>query len=382
VRALIRPRFRRTVAALLIAASAITPLAIGAVWLRAVLLDESRYVATVAPLASNQAIVSTVADEVTTTLLAQVDEAALESELGPLAPVAHAGIHGYVSALVEKALLTDQFAQLWEISTRQSHKALVAALEGKPNRLIAPDGSVDVNLTDVVAAARDALAATGLHAFAKVQPGLVQERFTIARPGSVHRARHAVSQLKTLSILLPAAAIVLFGLAFMFSRERRRTLLRAGVGLAAAGAVGLVLVAIGRWYYLHSVAGPDLPHPAATALYDTVLRDLRLAYKATSLVGLGLVGAALLAGPSRLATRLRSVTVQGAGEVADRAVGESVTHSWVAANKSILRTVAVVAGLLLLLSSPHPSLRLLVELGAGVGLVLLLLEILARPRSS
>lgn len=380
MRALTRPRFRRTVAALLIAASAITPLAIGAVWLRAVVLDESRYVATVAPLASNKAIVSAVADEVTTTLLAQVDEAALENELGPLAPVARAGIHGYVSELVEKALLTDQFAQLWEIATRQSHKALVAALEGRSSRLIAPDGSVDVNLIDVVAAARDTLAATGLHAFAKVQPGLLQQRFTIARPGSLDRARQAVSQLKTSSILLPAAAILLFGLAFAFSRERRRTLLRAGVGLAAAGAVGLVLVAIGRWYYLHSVAGPDLPHEAATALYDSLLSDLRLGYKVTSLVGLGLVGAAFLAGPTRVATRLRSATVRGAGEVADRAVGESVTHGWVAANKSTLRTVAVVAGLLLLLSAHHPSVRLLVELAAGVGLVLLLIEILARPR--
>ena len=103
------------------------------------------------------------------------------------------------------------------------------------------------------------------------------------------------------------------------------------------------------------MAGPDLPHEAATALYDTLVRDLRLAYKVTSLVGLGLVGAAFLAGPSRVATRLRSATVRGAGEVADRAVGESVTHGWVAANKSTLRTVAVVAGLLLLLSAHHPE---------------------------
>jgi hypothetical protein len=130
---------------------------------------------------------------------------------------------------------------------------------------------------------------------------------------------------------MPAAAILLFGLAFGFSRERRRTLLRAGAGIAAAGAAGLVLVAIGRWYYLHSVAGPDLPHEAATALYDTLLSDLRLAYKLTSLVGLGLVGAAFLAGPSRVATRLRSAGLGNArvhGEFREQVAGVSPTAGW------------------------------------------------------
>ncbi len=380
MRGLARPRFRRTVAALVIAASLVTPFAVGALWLRLALLNEHRYVRTVAPLATNRAIVSAVAAEVTDTLLAQVDEKAIEDELGRLGPILGAGVHGYVQQLVAKLLLTSQFEQLWTAATVQSHQALVAALEGKQSDLIAPDGSVDVNLASVVARARDTLAAAGLHVFDRVEPGLVQERFTIVRPGALHRARRAVSLLRTLSIVLPAAAILLFGLALAISRNRRRTLLHAGIGLVVAGVIGLVLVVAGRSYYLHSVVGPDVPHPAATALYDTVVRDLRHAYKITCLCGLALFGAALLAGPSRAAVRLRSLTLRGAGAAADQAVGENVRSGWVTANRSTLRTVVVVVGLLFLVTAGGLTWALLLEVGAGVAIGLGAIEILAREQ--
>ena len=72
------------------------------------------------------------------------------------------------------------------------------------------------------------------------------------------------------------------------------------------------------------------PHAAATALYDTVVRDLRHAYKITSACGLALSSPRLLAGPSQAAVRLRSLTLRGAGAAAEPAVGESVTVGWVA----------------------------------------------------
>jgi hypothetical protein len=213
-----------------------------------------------------------------------------------------------------------------------------------------------------------------------VQPGLLQERFTIARPGALRRARHAVSVLKTLSIALPAAAIALFAFAFAISQNRRRTLLHAGIALGVAGVIGVVAIVAGRSYYLHSVVGPDVPHPAATAFYNTVVRDLQRGYKLLCLIGVGLVAAGLLAGPSRAATRLRSLTLRGAGAAADRAVGEPVVSGWVAANKSTLRTVALVAGLLFLVAAHELTYTVLLEVGLGVGVALGAIEVLARPR--
>jgi hypothetical protein len=89
---------------------------------------------------------------------------------------------------------------------------------------------------------------------------------------------------------------------------------------------------------------------------------------------------ALLAGPSRAATRLRSLTVRGAGAAADHAVGEDVRSGWVAANRSTLRTVVTVAGLLFLVTAHELTWALLVEIGAGVAIALAAIEVLARPR--
>jgi hypothetical protein len=370
----------RAAALLVIVASLVTPVAVGALWLRLSLFDQGRYVHTVAPLATNKAIVSAVASEVTVDLLAQVDEKALEDELGRFGPILGAGAQGTLEQIVGRLLLTSEFEEVWRAATVASHKALVAALENKQSVLVASDGSVDVDLANVVALARDELEARGLHVFDRVNPSQLHERFTIARSGALEKARHAVSLLKTLSIALPVAVVALFALAFAISRNRRRTLLYTGIGLAVAGVVGVVLLVGGRSYYLGSVVGPDVSQPAATALYDTIVRDLRHAYKVISLAGLALFAAAILAGPSRGATRLRSLSLRGAGAAADHAVGEPVMSAWVAANKATLRTVLLVAGLVYLVTAKHLDWVLLIEVGLGVALAFGALEVLARPR--
>jgi hypothetical protein len=364
---------RRTTALLLVVATLVTPLAVAALWLRLSLLDQGRYVHTLTPLGTNPVIVSAVAGQVTDSLLAQVDASALEGALGGrLGSVVGAGVHDYVEELVAKLLLTSEFQSLWRTAVEQSHEPLVATLEGRS------DGSVDLNLTNLVAAARRSLVATGLEVFDRVQPGLVQEHFTLVRPRTLHRVQHGVRLLKTLSIVLPAVAVALVGLAFALSRDRRRTLMQTGIALVAGGVIGLFLVVGGRTYYLHSVVGPDVPHAAANALYDTVVRDLRRAYKIVCAAGLVAIVVALIAGPSRAAVRLRSLSLRGAGAAADAAVGESVKLGWVAAKKSTLRTVAVVAGLLFLITSGPLGWGLLLEVALGVGIALGGIEILAR----
>lgn len=255
----------------------------------------------------------------------------------------------------------------------------MAALEGKRSRFISADGSVDINLADAVTAARQALAVAGLHLFDKVKPALLQRRFVVARPRSLDQIRRAVTVLRALAIALPVLTVALLALALGLSRERRRALLQAGAGLAAACALGIAAIVVLRSFYLRAVVGTNVPHDAAGALFDVLVRNLRLELKLACLGGLAAVAAALLAGPSPFAVRLRAVALRTAGTLADEAVGESVTATWVAANKPTLRTVTVILGLLLLLSASHPTVRLLVELAVGMAVVLGAVEILSRP---
>ncbi len=372
-------------AALVIAASLVTPPAITALWLRGEVLNTHRYVQTVTPLARNDAIVSAVADEITTALLSQVDVREVAGEvlpgvLGGIAPTLERSVHAYTQKLVERSLRTRRFQQLWVLANTQAHKALVAELNNEPSSLISADGSIDVDLSTAVAVARQALASAGIHAFDNVQPALLQPRFQIARASSIDELRDATRTLKTLSVALPVAAIVGFALAFALSRDRRRTLRLAGIWLALAGAAGLVAIVIGRTYYAHNVVGPDVPGAAANAFYDTVLSGLRFWLKIQCVAGLGAFAAAVLAGPSRAAVRIRSLTLRTAGGAADQAAGKSVTVGWVAENRSTLRTVVVISGLLLLVAARHPSGRFLLELALGIVICLGAIEVLARPR--
>ena len=203
-------RHRTVVAALVAAACLLAPLSIGAIWLRSQVLDTHVYLRTVTPLSSNPAIDAVVADEITKALFAHVDVAAEARQVLPakaqfLALPLTAGLRGYTQTAVERFLRSKQFRRLWIVANRQAHEALVAALEGKRSRFIAPDGSVDIDLADAVLAARQQLAAAGLHLFDKVPPGLLQRRLVIARPDAIARARRAVRVLKALAIALPGA---------------------------------------------------------------------------------------------------------------------------------------------------------------------------------
>ena len=192
-------------------------------------------------------------------------------------------------------------------------------VEGKPAALVAPDGSVDIDLSNIATHARQAIGLAGLDLYDKTRPAaIVHQKFVIVKPKSLGRIRWAATTLKRLAIVLPVAALLLAGLALAISRERRRTMFWLGGGLTAGAIAGLVLVAFGRRYYLDNIVGPDVPGDAARALYDTLLRNLRLDLELAILAGVLIAGGAALAGPSRVAVGIRARSLASAGGIADQ----------------------------------------------------------------
>jgi hypothetical protein len=369
---------RRTIVVLfVIVASLAAPLAITAVWLRETVLDTHRYVAVVAPLSSNQAVDQAVAAQVTEALL---DNVHITSQGGILGLTINGGVRDTTQALVEKFLATREFHTLWIAANTQAQEALRAALEGKSSPLVSPDGSVEIDLSNIVLAARNQLGTSGLHIFEKIAPSALHRGIVIARPSTLSKGRRAVKALKAAAIVLPAVAIVFAALALLITRERRRTLFWLGTDVAATCVIGLIAISFARRFYLDDVVGPDVPTAAAKAIYDAVLHDLRLYLELAAVAGLlAMIGAAL-AGTSVTARTIRRRTLQTAGGIADGAAGESATVAWVADNKGTLRTVVIVAGLLLLATASHLTTRYFIELSVAVLLLLGALEVLSRPR--
>lgn len=369
---------RRTLALLFVMVAAIaTPLAITAVWLRETLLVTHRYVAVVAPLSSNSAVDQAVASEVTSALLANVH---ITSGSGILSLTVTGGVRDTTQALVEKFLQTREFHTLWIAANSQAQQALRAALEGKPSPFVSPGGGVKIDLSSIVLAARSQLGIQGLHIFDQIAPAELHRGIVIARPSTLSNGKQAVRALRAATIVLPVVAIFFAALALLVARERKRAVFWLGTGVAAACVVGLIALSFARHFYLADVAGSDVPAAAARAIYDTVLHDLRLYLELAALAGVVAMIAAALAGTSATARRIRTRTLRTAGGIADGAVGKSATVTWVAENKSTLRTVVIVAGLLFAATATHLTTRYLVEIGVVVLVLLGALKILSRPR--
>jgi hypothetical protein len=376
---------RRTiVAVLVIGASVLAPLALSAFWLKGTLLNTDRYVSTVTPLSSNRPIDDAVAARVTDALLENVDLQKVSAQLPKhtqfLGIALTAGVRNYTQQLVVRFLRTSEFKQLWMVANRQAQEALLAVINGRTSPLVAADGSVDIDLSNIVTKAREAVGLAGLDLYEKTQPATIDRTFVIVKPKALGRIRRAATTLKELAIALPVALLVLGALALAISRERRRTVFWLGAGVAAGAIVGLVVVAFARRYYLDNVAGPDVPRDAAQALYDTLLRNLRLDLELVIAGGAIAAAGAALAGPSRTAVRLRSRSLRTAGGLADGAVGQPVAMTWVASNKGTLRTITFICALIFLATASSLSLMSFIGLVIVVALVLGGLEILSRPR--
>lgn len=369
---------RRSIVVLfVIVASLAAPLAITAVWMRETLLDTHRYVAVVAPLSSNRAVDQAIASQVSSALL---DNVHITSQGGVLGLTISGGVRDTTEALVEKFLQTKQFRTLWIAANTQAQQQLRAALEGKRSPVVSPDGSVAIDLSNIVLSARSQLALSGLHIFDKVAPSELHRRIVIARPSTLSKGKRAVRILKAAAIVMPVVAVLFAALALLLTRERRRTVFWLGTDVAAACVVGLIAISFARRFYLDDVIGPDVPVAAAKVIYDAVLHDLRVYLEITAVAGIVAMIGAALAGTSTTARTIRHRTLQTAGGIADGAVGESATVRWVADNKGTLRTVVIVAGLLFAATATHLTARYFVELAVVVLVLLGALEVLARPR--
>ena len=161
--------------------------------------------------------------------------------------------------------------------------------------------------------------------------------------------------LDRLRIVLVVLVFVLLGVALALSGNRRRTLMRWGLGVVVAMAVIAALLALARSAFLDVAKNRD----AAAAVFDILTNLLRNGIRTIAVLGLVVALAAFLSGPSRLAVRTREGTRRLIGSIgrADQPGWEpGPVGTWVAGHKVALRVAGVALAILVLLvwSSPQP----------------------------
>ncbi|MFL6242511.1 MAG: hypothetical protein ACJ73V_05760, partial [Acidimicrobiia bacterium] len=246
----------------------------------------------------------------------------------------------------------------------RAHALVVKALTDEGKNVSIKDDKVVLDLSaevDDIIKRLDERGVTVFDSLGKKQKNLQVELFDASQ---LEQARSAVHLLDRARIVLVALVFVLLGAALALSGNRRRTLMRWGIGLVGAMAVTAALLALGRSAYL----GVAQNHDAAAAAFDIIVRYLRNGIRVIAAVGIIVALAASLSGPSRLAVRIREGArdvIGGAGRKADEAGWKpGPVGTWVAAHKTGLRIAGVAVALLFLFlwSSPRPLTLLVLAL--------------------
>jgi hypothetical protein len=377
------PRWRRVLAVvLLVIGFVLVPLSAVAIWSRNQLLNTDRYVSTVSPLAGNADIQRVVATQAVDALFSSVDVSAKVSDALPkrakfLGDTIANQAQAYAVQVTERLLASDQFQALWDGMNRRAHTQLVTVLKDENGASAGPakikDGKITLDLTDVINNVKDELTKKGLGFLKNVSVPPVKRTIVLIDAGGIDQARTASKILNAVAWLLPILAIACFVVSALIVRPRRRGTIRSGLVLFFASAFTLVLLALGRYFYLDAATPPGGNGKAAAAVWDILLRNLRLAVIILGVIGLLIAFVGWLSGPSGRAERLRSMGSKGIGGLRRRADEHGYTPGpfaqWVSANKRGVQIGLVVLAVIVYIAWKNPTI--------GVTLVILLLLVLA-----
>ncbi|MFD4356179.1 hypothetical protein ACFWPX_26760 [Nocardia sp. NPDC058518] len=392
-------RMRRIAVILLACATGIFTLAVVvAGFLRAEVLDTEHYVDTVSPLAEDPVIQTAVVDALTRAVMARVDVEQAASDLletvgdfenrSPLATAALRSVPALLAAesedLVRDAATvlvhSDAFPRLWDAANRQAHRGLVAAVTGVDDGVVRVDtaGVVSISLTEMLDGVVDELDSRGF----ALTDGFVSPRteFVVVESEELARVQRAVRLLDRSAIVLAAAALgcALSAILVAGNGFRRRAVLAVVASVLVSMVVLAVLLLIVRRIYLDHVPAESISPEVARSVFDTVVEPLRVSMRVlavlAAVVGLG----AFLVGPSAPASWVRATADRLGDRFRRGEVGP--VSGFIASNLNMMRCAVLVVAAAVLVFWDYPTVRVAVLIALVTCVVLLALELVARPR--
>jgi Short C-terminal domain len=355
---------RYAVRALLVAGLLLAMLSAVAVWANRQALNEDNWADTSTALLENSAIRTQVAGFLVDQLYANVDvasqiRAAMPPRLKPLAGPAAGGARNLAQQTAEQALGRPRIQNAWRQANRVTARQFVNIAEGRSGAITSSGNAVILDLRTLIFNIAQRLGLPASLA-AKIPPGA--GKIKILTGDQVTLVQNGASALRGFAIVLPLLALLaLAGAVYLAREQRRRTLMEAGFVLIVAGILVLILRRVSGQQVVASLAPTDTVRPAAEAAWTIGTGMLKDVAQALIIIGIPVVLAAWLAGPTRLAVAFRRT---GAPWLRDR---PDITYGVVA---------CLVA--LVIAWGPIPATRKIIPVLIMIGLVILGVEALRR----
>lgn len=387
------------VVVLLVLVGLLTPLAVVATWAHDEISDTDRYVSTVAPLAKSPAVQRAVTDRITTEITSRLQVQAVTQQavdalaarglpagaaasLQALASPLTNAINDFVQKQVAKLVASDQFAQAWQEANRQAHAQMVLVLTGKSDGTVQVSGDkVSVNLSTVINSVKQTLVDQGFELAAKLPT--IQAEFTIFQSSDLAKAQNGFRWLSAIARVLPILALACLLGAVAVGRSRRRTLVAGSLVVALSVLLLGVSLNFFRVIYLDAVPTDQLPTDAAGAIFDQLVWFIRLNVRALLVLSLVIAFIAWVTGPDAAPSAVRRGTSSAIGVV--RSGGQRAgldtgpVGVFLETYKKVLRIAVLAIALLVYVLQSHPTGASTIWLVVIAAVVLLVIELLARP---
>ncbi|OKJ31520.1 hypothetical protein AMK22_25940 [Streptomyces sp. CB01580] len=274
----------------------LVPLSALSAWVDLEIDDTDRYVAAVAPLASDPEVRTTVADQITDATMQQIDA-------GPI----HDVVRNFLHQAVLSFTTTDAFQDAWNATNRTAHEAVTAALNGNTGE------AVTIDLAPVTERIKKNLKADGIP-FADRIP-VQHTEITLISAERADQLRQTFRLLRAGSVL-PAVGTVVFAVL---------TVVVAGIAARTRA---------GRPGGEHGAAGTGDARNARDRASTRGTAGTEAALAATALVGLGFaLGAVVLRvvvaiARNRVLAGVPAGQTGGAAAVYDALTGSLRTTAW------------------------------------------------------
>ncbi|MFC9930759.1 hypothetical protein [Streptomyces sp. NPDC127190] len=356
---------RSTASAVLIVLTCIlVPVALLATWVHDIALDTDRYVATVAPLATEPAVQDAAVHRITEAVGTRVDGKQVAGDIAswlqsqglpPLAadavsrlgPQIDSAVDASVTKIATRVVHSDVFVTVWRNANRAAHNAVVHALTGEGRGAVGvSDGTVTLDVGTAVDRVKTELVDAGLKPAAKIPQ--VNKQLVLFHSDQLAKFRKGAHLLDVVGNWLPVL-VVLLGVAGVFlARHRRRALARTALGAAFACLVVALALVVARRYYLDHLPPQVQSKAAAAAVFDTLLRFLRVSLRTAVVLGVVIALGAYLVGPGRLPVAVRGYSDHTADSAARWAAGHHIHAGRVGAWALAYRRAIALAGLLII----------------------------------
>lgn len=389
-----------TAVVLILLGALLAPVGVVAAWAERTLTDTDRYVATVAPLAQNQVVQQAVAGRLTTAVMDKIDVGAVlkdvqdgldERDIAPRAARAitalegplTSGVESFVRNAADRVVESDRFESAWDQANRVAHEQLVQVMQGNGGDVaqISQNGELTIQLGGLVDILKQRLVDRGLTLAGNLPS--INATFTVMQSSQLVEIQNRYAQIVALGTWLPWIVLVLLAAGVVVAVHHTRTLVVAGLALAGAMVVLGIGLAIGRGLYLDALSGKVVRLDAAEVVFDQLVSFLRVTLRTVGVLGLVVALAAYLGGSSASARGLRSGIGTGMGRMRDWAEGRGVSTGpagvWLARYRNVARIAVIALAALVLLLAGSPTPALVVGIAAGAVVLILLIELVARP---